>query len=205
MNVNPLEYFQLDSQGKAIINCEIREQVQKDLVEYETFRKCLLSVTFLTISDYLFLLKGITVAMQSIGSRAMCYLAAAVSDFYLPESRVSDHKIPSEAGGLLLHLEPVPKLIRPLVCDWMPAGLVISFKLETDETLLEARALEALDRYRHDVVVANTLSTRREHLIIYDRIHETISRHEIIHAGTGEIEEQLIYYLTQLHDQYIQK
>lgn len=48
----------------------------------------LLSIDFQTVNDYLWLLKGVTGAMASLGRRGMFYLAAAVSDFFLPEDRV---------------------------------------------------------------------------------------------------------------------
>jgi phosphopantothenate-cysteine ligase len=47
----------------------------------------LLSVDFQTINEYLWLLKGISGAMSPLGRRGMFYLAAAVSDFFLPEDR----------------------------------------------------------------------------------------------------------------------
>jgi phosphopantothenate-cysteine ligase len=48
----------------------------------------LLSVDFQTINEYLWLLKVVTQSMASLGRRGMFYLAAAVSDFFLPEDRV---------------------------------------------------------------------------------------------------------------------
>jgi phosphopantothenate-cysteine ligase len=48
----------------------------------------LLSVEYQTVNDYLWLLRGITGAMAPLGRRGMFYLAAAVSDFFLPEDRI---------------------------------------------------------------------------------------------------------------------
>jgi phosphopantothenate---cysteine ligase (ATP) len=45
----------------------------------------------------------------------MFYLAAAVSDFYIPIDKMVTHKIQSAGGGLHLDLEPVPKILKPLV------------------------------------------------------------------------------------------
>jgi phosphopantothenate-cysteine ligase len=47
----------------------------------------LLSVDFQTINEYLWLLKSVTGVMSPLGRRGMFYLAAAVSDFFLPEDR----------------------------------------------------------------------------------------------------------------------
>lgn len=41
-------------------------------------------ITYETLGDYLWLLKGIAQALDCMGPRAMLYLAAAVSDFYVP-------------------------------------------------------------------------------------------------------------------------
>ena len=44
----------------------------------------LLLVSFTTLGEYLHLLRETCCALQPLGSRAMLYLAAAVSDFYIP-------------------------------------------------------------------------------------------------------------------------
>lgn len=46
------------------------------------------SLEFVTVNDYLWLLKELAVIVQPLGKRAMFYLAAAVSDFFLPQSRI---------------------------------------------------------------------------------------------------------------------
>lgn len=48
----------------------------------------LLSVEFQTVNEYLWLLRAVTSEMASLGRRGMFYLAAAVSDFFLPEERI---------------------------------------------------------------------------------------------------------------------
>lgn len=44
----------------------------------------MMNITFTTVTEYLYLLKGIAKIVNSLGANAMFYLAAAVSDFYLP-------------------------------------------------------------------------------------------------------------------------
>lgn len=44
----------------------------------------ILMIPFTTLTEYLWLLRASAVAMATLGNRAMLYLAAAVSDFYLP-------------------------------------------------------------------------------------------------------------------------
>lgn len=58
-------------------------------------RHLLHSVSFVTVFDYLFLLRGIAQLMNgspergpSVGPRGLYYLAAAVSDFFLPQQKM---------------------------------------------------------------------------------------------------------------------
>ncbi|XP_048879232.1 phosphopantothenate--cysteine ligase isoform X1 [Brienomyrus brachyistius] len=60
----------------------------------------LLPVEFNTLSEYLHLLKAAAQALSNMGSKAMFYLAAAVSDFYIPASEMPEHKIQSSDGPL---------------------------------------------------------------------------------------------------------
>lgn len=46
------------------------------------------TLTFVTVDDYLYLLRGISQAMGVLGRHAMLYLAAAVSDFFLPRNKM---------------------------------------------------------------------------------------------------------------------
>ena len=107
----------------------------------------------------------------------MLYLAAAVSDFFVPEEDMAEHKIqsggsggggPSE-GGLTLQLRPVPKLLGAVkkgageTPPWAPQALLVTFKLETNAHILRAKAAAAIAKYGVDVVCANQLqSYKRE-------------------------------------------
>ena len=51
----------------------------------------MMSVKFTTVTEYLYLLKGIAKIFNSLGANAMFYLAAAVSDFYLPAPEMVGH------------------------------------------------------------------------------------------------------------------
>lgn len=89
----------------------------------------LLSIEFQTVNEYLWLLKGVTDAMVPLGRRALFYLAAAVSDFFLPEDKMAEHKMQSGKGTLSLEMDQVPKVLKPLVQEWMPEGYIVSFKV----------------------------------------------------------------------------
>ena len=61
----------------------------------------MLSVTFTTVTEYLYLLKGIAKVFNGLGANAMLYLAAAVSDFYLPAPEMVGYFILTTVGSLL--------------------------------------------------------------------------------------------------------
>ncbi|XP_062842285.1 phosphopantothenate--cysteine ligase [Trichomycterus rosablanca] len=164
----------------------------------------LLPVEFNTLSEYLHLLKAAAQALSSTGSNAMFYLAAAVSDFYIPASEMPEHKIQSSNGPLQISMKMVPKMLKPLVKDWAPQAFVISFKLETDPSILLERARRALDTYKHQVVVANVLDTRRGYVVIVtkDTQEELILTDEEVQRDV-EIEEKIITILSAAHTEFI--
>lgn len=55
----------------------------------------LLTVPFVTIGDYLHELRAIARLMHRLGPDGLLYLAAAASDFFLPQDRMAEHKIQS--------------------------------------------------------------------------------------------------------------
>jgi phosphopantothenate-cysteine ligase len=151
----------------------------------------LLMIPFVTIGDYLHELRAISRLMRPLGRRGLLYLAAAVSDFFVPPERMAEHKIQStdavkSAGGggngqsedeefdnfdasprvprskrLIVDLDPVPKFLKNLVDGWAPQGMIVSYKLETDPSILVRKARYSLDRYQHHLVIGNLLSTRK--------------------------------------------
>ncbi|NXM11470.1 PPCS ligase, partial [Ploceus nigricollis] len=140
------------------------------------------------------------------GSSVMFYLAAAVSDFYIPVSEMPEHKIQSSEGPLQITMKMVPKMLSPLVREWAPEAFVISFKLETDPQILLDKSRQALEKYRHQVVVANVLESRRTSVVIVTRDSQTplsLSDEEI--AQGMEIEEKIVSYLQGQHTAFIER
>jgi phosphopantothenate---cysteine ligase (ATP) len=103
------------------------------LRQYKQAKKdnLLLLLDFVTVHDYLFQLRLLAHCLQPLGSAALYYLAAAVSDFHIPPSRMSEHKIQSMGGGnaLTIVMDPVPKFLHHLVQKWAPTATIISFKV----------------------------------------------------------------------------
>lgn len=170
------------------------------------------SLTFVTVNDYLYLLRAISGAMRSIGRRGMYYLAAAVSDFFIPRKRLSEHKIQSRKGSLIIEMDQVPKILKPLVSEWTSEGFFVSFKLETDKDLLIPKARAALERYGHQVVIANRLDNRKFEVVFVTRAEDgpdkgaPVFKEELVRLRDGgvEIEEDIIARLVEAHERWIQ-
>ncbi|KAL5606323.1 hypothetical protein BROUX41_002740 [Berkeleyomyces rouxiae] len=174
----------------------------KVLRQYKTAKKqnLLLMLPFVTITDYIFELRAIARLLRPLGKSALLYLAAAVSDFFVPANRMAEHKIQStdavgkdgkpvvrpaapstpsmvdmpetfdnfdsspkvpRSKSLVIDLDPVPKFLKNLVDGWSPEAMIVSFKLETDPSILVHKAKYSLERYQHHLVIGNLLSTRK--------------------------------------------
>lgn len=192
--------------GEVVVNRQVLPNIAKALTRYQEVKEgnFLLPIEFSTLSEYLHLLKAAAQALSTIGSKGMFYLAAAVSDFYIPASEMPEHKIQSSNGPLQLSLNMVPKILSPLVKDWAPQAFVISFKLETDATILLDKARRALDTYRHQAVVANVLDSRRGYVVVVtpETQAELIITDEDA-KNDVEIEEKIVSNLTSAHNKFI--
>ncbi|KAJ2840871.1 Phosphopantothenate--cysteine ligase cab2 [Coemansia sp. 'formosensis'] len=202
-----LSYLERTSEGQIRVKREWEEKMGRDLDLYQKYTGSkLLMVNFTTLSDYLFLLREVSLLVASLGPRVMFYLAAAVSDFFIPSHSMSEHKIQSAGGDLTLRMNQVPKFLRPLVKNWAPLCFIVSFKLETDPELLGPKARHALEKYGHQVVIANMLDTRKCQVWLFtkeasDPAIIQISK-EDQDAGR-DIEQDLVEELDRRHQQYI--
>lgn len=160
----------------------------------------LLKLPFTTIFEYLQLLKMVATSMSCVGLHGMFYLAAAVSDFYVPWDSMAKHKIQSAGGPLDMKLSQVPKMLPVLRNHWAPLAFCVSFKLETDPDILVQKAETALNKYRMDVVVANLLATYKEEVVIISNGKSNTIRR----CSKGEdLEEHIIKLLEKSHSKYI--
>ncbi|KAF9879332.1 hypothetical protein CkaCkLH20_02875 [Colletotrichum karsti] len=84
--------------GETVVAAaEHQERMRAVLKKYQAAKRgnMLLMLPFTTITDYLFELRAIAGLLRPLGPRALLYLAAAVSDFFLPQDRMAEHKIQS--------------------------------------------------------------------------------------------------------------
>ena len=174
----------------------------------------LLTVPFRTVEEYLGKLQLCTEAIRDSQSLAILYLAAAVSDFYIPKSERSQHKIQSSDGGLTLNLHPVPKVLKLLRTDWAPDSFVCSFKLETDKDILRQKAERAVDKYGCHMVIGNLLHTRHDEVwILAPETRNDAAKpvqewplHDITRPRNSDpdaLESLIIDFVVQAHFEYI--
>jgi len=174
----------------------------------------LLQITFTSLSSYLWLLRCASETLgggrqekeeengDKSGVRNLLYLAAAVSDFYIPQEQLPLHKIQSSSGPPSIQLQCVPKMLHPLVSNWAGSAAVVSFKLETDPDILVEKARRALHKYGHRLVIGNILETRkREVLFVYQDKIEEIQMTETEMEEGKEIEEKIVEKLLKCIDQ----
>ena len=210
--------------GKIEAEAQYQEKLGDQLRRYQAAKRNnqLLLIPYTTITDYLWLFRTIPAIMQLLGSSALIYLAAAVSDFFIPRNKLAEHKIQSRGPGrtatteaspathsdkLILELDPVPKFLSHLVSTWAPSAMTISFKLETDSTLLISKAKSSLARYHHHLVIGNVLATRRSEVVFVSRgdVPERWIRVAQQENGndTVEIEAVFVPEVIRLHERFI--
>ncbi|KAM8704114.1 hypothetical protein ACLKA7_008685 [Drosophila subpalustris] len=96
-------------------------------------------------------------------------------------------------GAPTISLQLVPKMLAPLASLWVPHAFVVSFKLETDENLLIVKARDSLNKYKHKLVIANVLQTRKHRVVFVtptDSYELHLSREQALQGL--EIEEPIV-------------
>ncbi|KAK6437719.1 Phosphopantothenate--cysteine ligase cab2 [Oleoguttula sp. CCFEE 5521] len=187
-----LDYMTTSSTGEVVIDEEYQAQMASVLQKYEKAKqeRTLLLLPFTSVNEYLWHLREIAMLMRPLGADGLFYLAAAVSDFFIPAERMVEHKIQSsedfahanhgtnsttslerapaahmDGAKLVIDLDPVPKFLKQLVDVWSPKSMIVSFKLETDPSILAEKSRYALKKYSHDLVIGNMLNTRKHEVL----------------------------------------
>jgi phosphopantothenate-cysteine ligase len=78
------------SNGTIEVTPGERDQLARVLEQYKSAQSTgkLLTLSFVTVNDYLWLLRAVTQELSVLGRQSMYYLAAAVSDFFLPTRKI---------------------------------------------------------------------------------------------------------------------
>ncbi|KAI1186892.1 DNA/pantothenate metabolism flavoprotein [Nemania serpens] len=231
-----LDFLHEGEDGSVVANPAHKQKMLRVLRKYTAAKRqnLLLMLPFVTITDYLHELRAVAQLMRPLGPNGLLYLAAAVSDFFVPPNRMSEHKIqstnatdelqPKKQGPtmiatdkrehqreneeetfdnfdsspavprskrLIIDLDPVPKFLKNLVDGWAPEGMIVSFKLETDPSILVHKAKYSLNRYQHHLVIGNLLTTRKWEVVFVSPgredqwIRVPISRRKKTLSGSG--------------------
>lgn len=203
-----LDYMTITN-DKIEIDSTYSKEMLQTLKEYTSSKSRLLLLPFTTVNQYLHSLKIISILLQLSSSYALFYLAAAVSDFYLPQSKLPQHKIQlgqTNNGILTVNLEQVPKFLSRLVENWAPTAMIVSFKLETDSSILIKKSISALQKYNHQLVIGNLLQTRKNEVVLVTLDSENwvkLSKNEKDHGI--EIESKIIPEVLKAHETWIKK
>lgn len=91
-----------------------------------------------------------------------------------------------------------------MVSLWVPQAFVVSFKLETDENILIAKARDSLNKYKHKLVVGNMLQTRRQKVVFVtpESSYEVLlSREQMINGM--EIEDLIVSNVVISHSNFL--
>lgn len=205
--------FMTEKDNKIQINDQFADEMLQVWRKYNEAKdtNSLLLIPFTTVNQYLYTLKEILENLHIMKSKALFYLAAAVSDFFIPQSRMPQHKIQSSAtqdGELVIRLAQVPKFLSRLVENWAQGAMIISFKLETDNNILIQKAESALERYHHQLVIGNLLQTRKKEVVFVTPGHHQenwirLTDQEI--NDNVEIESKMIPAVIKVHDDWIAK
>ncbi|KAL0875026.1 hypothetical protein Bca101_024731 [Brassica carinata] len=195
-----LECFQFQDNTNIHVNASHVEDVKMAVMDQQAAvaEARLLKLPFTTIYEYLQMLRLIATAMKDVGPCSMFYLAAAVSDFYVP------WKSMVRSGPLDIRLAQVPKMLSVLRTSWASKAFCISFKLETDSKILIEKATKALQKYKVHAVVANELSTRKEEVVVVSS-----SGNVVVSCDTEKpesiVEDNLIRLIVDRHSTYIKE
>ncbi|RWA14231.1 hypothetical protein EKO27_g846 [Xylaria grammica] len=92
-----LDFLHEAEDGSVIANPAHQQKMLRVLRKYNAAKRqnLLLMLPFVTITDYLHELRAVAQLMRPLGPNGLLYLAAAVSDFFVPPDRLSEHKIQS--------------------------------------------------------------------------------------------------------------
>lgn len=199
-----LECFEFTNGSNVQVRQSYSEAVKRAINDHHAAIAAghLLKLPFTTIFEYLQMLQMIAISMRDLGPHAMFYLAAAVSDFYVPWKDMAEHKIQSASGPLDMRLVQVPKMLSVLRKEWAPMAFCISFKLETDTKILLEKADMALKKYKMHMVIANELLTRKEEVTVVTADKKIPVRRDKTQAGS-DVEKPLIELLVEKHSAHI--
>lgn len=118
---------------------------------------------------------------------------------------MNEHKIQSKDNKILkLELESVPKVLGCLSNALDTNKTVVSFKLETDNEMLEKKVIQSFEKYNMDYVIGNLLESIRRQVIIYKNDKEYSQKR--IERKSDDcveyLEMQIVQFIMNINDSY---
>ena len=85
-----LDFMTSNASGEVVVDSSYQSQMSAVLQRYERAKRenALLLLPFTTVNEYLWDLRALATLMQPLGANGLFYLAAAVSDFFVPAQRM---------------------------------------------------------------------------------------------------------------------
>lgn len=175
------------------LNIDVKaKNIDSDYADFLKYKNSIFDIEFTTVMEYLALSIIILeeFAILKNPESTFLYLAAAVSDFYIPVEKMSLHKIQSgeKKGCFNIELDNVPKMIGKFR-EISKKTKIISFKLETDINILKKKVDETFHKYEVDMVIGNILETRRKEVFIFSK---AVERRIELKEEEDYIEKELI-------------
>lgn len=181
-------------------NREFQNLFEKNKKLYEKYSNNIVYIDYNDIETYLELYEYISKKLSIFGKRSVIFLAAAVSDFYIPKEKISENKIQSNEEGLMIQLFPIKKEIYKIKTEWNPNSFLISFKLETDKDILFQKANKAIIKTKSDLIVANLLQTRYK-IVYFISPNEKVDIIE--QKGEDNIEKEIVNEIVKRHELFL--
>ena len=167
---------------------------------YQKYKDKIHYIEYNDVEEYLELYEYISKELSVFGVNSIIFLAAAVSDFYIPKDKIAENKIQSNDSELTIQLYPIKKEIYKIKTEWNPKAFLISFKLETDKNILFQKANKAIIKTKSDLVIANLLQTRYDvvYLVSQNEKIDTIEKKEAEY-----IEKNIIKEIVRRHEELV--
>lgn len=192
------------------INSDLVKETRNNL---KKFKNHIFYLPYTTFDNYHNKLYILIEKIKILKNTSIIYLAAAISDFIIPEDKLSEHKIQSkdEEGiskkTLELTLYPAPKDLYKIKEGLNKDSMLVTFKLETNEDILKIKSYQAIKKTNCDLVVANVMDKRYDeiHLYINSSIHKDIIHKPIYKKenNVDVIEEKIVSEIINLHCKFI--
>ncbi|WEW57448.1 Phosphopantothenate--cysteine ligase cab2 [Emydomyces testavorans] len=133
--------------GPIVVRTEYQDEMRKVLRQYRYAKEnnLLLLLPFTTVTEYLYELRALANLMQPLGPNALFYLAAAVSDFFIPRDRMAEHKIQSSNESPLYKEQPNAAAHTETTSAVLPDNIYTGFNDRTETPKHQKKLIVDLD------------------------------------------------------------